>query len=306
MKYIIPTKNAEHLGVKIAEEIANLGIIGAEVVFPGKNKDGQRHWPDGEVYVALPEAQEGKFNEQEVFMLHSGQRNPDQGLRELEYNLALLQKYSPTAKMNIFFANLPYAKQDKTFLPGEIAIVEEDFDRWRGWYKVKDIYVIDAHFAGRPHWDYDQRPFVAVNGSEEIMKAVREKFGTEVAFLAPDIGSQVRTGLQGTKKSRTDSFTVEIHSKEELEQTVRSASHIAAIDDFTETGGTLVRFHEFCKRLNPEAVMIAGLTHGVKQTGIDRTRTVYDHLYLGNSIDRPEANVNFTRLIMQSLGLMKK
>jgi len=91
-----------------------------------------------------------------------------------------------------------------------------------------------------------------------------------------------------------------------LEQTVRSASHIAAIDDFTETGGTLVRFHEFCKRLNPEAVMIAGLTHGVKQTGIDRTRTVYDHLYLGNSIDRPEANVNFTRLIMQSLGLMKK
>jgi phosphoribosylpyrophosphate synthetase len=305
MKYIIPTSSAEHLGKKIDKQIRQQGIINAQVIFPKRNKDGERYFPDEEVYSSIPEAEEGLFNREHVILLHSGQRKPNAGIREYEYNLEILQEYCSPGKLDLFFAHIPYGRQDKKFLPGEIAKVEKDFDKLKIFYKIEDIYIIDAHFAGRSYWDCEKRPFIDVKGSKVIMEKIKKDFLNEnVLFLGPDIGAQIRAGIDGTEKKREGSYSVEISSEKELVDLIKKHDFISAIDDFSETGGTMVTFREFCKEINPASVLIAGLTHGVKQKGINRTKEQYDHFYLGNTVQRKEANVDFTELIMQSLGII--
>lgn len=305
MKYIIPTSSAKHLGRRIAEEITNKKITNARVIFPEKNKDGERFFPDEEVYSRIPEAEGGLFNKEQVILLHSGQRKPNAGIREYESNIEIIQEYSSPGKLDMFFAYFPYGRQDRKFLPGEIAKAEKDFDKLRNFYKIEDLHIIDAHFAGREHWDCKKRPFVDVKGFEVIMERIKNDFpNEEVLFLGPDVGAQTRAGIKGTEKKREGSYSVELSSKEHLVEIIKQYNFIAAIDDFSETGGTMVEFRNVCKEINPASVLIAGLTHGVKQKGINRTRADYDHLYLGNTVQRKEANVDFTELIMKSLGIL--
>lgn len=310
MKYIIPSTPALHLGNKIAKQIKRRGIQDTQIIFPKKNKDGERYFPDDEVYSAIPESEKGIFDGQEVVFLHSGQRKPNTGIVELETNIEIVSEHTIPKKMGVFFAYIPYSKSDKHFRQGEIAKSEKLFNKLRRWYGIQDICIIDAHFAGRDHWDYENRPFTDVKGYEVIMKGIEEKFGKEVLYLGPDIGSRIRAGLEGTDKARKDSYTVNVSAEDELIDLIKRHSHIAAIDDFTETGGTMVEFSNFCREHNPKAVLIAGLTHGVKQGGINRTVRAYDHLYLGNSIQRRKAhpkqwNIDFTELIMKSLGIIE-
>ena len=46
--YILPTSSTVHIG-------ASLLNTGANVLFPGKNKDGKNVFPDGETYARVPD-----------------------------------------------------------------------------------------------------------------------------------------------------------------------------------------------------------------------------------------------------------
>ena len=75
---------------------------------------------------------------------------------------------------------------------------------------------------------------------------------------------------------------------------------IAVVDDLVETGGTLERFYEECKRIGAKE-MLALITHGVLLEGISRVQAKYQKLYLTNTITRKEANVDITPLIVSAI-----
>ena len=77
---------------------------------------------------------------------------------------------------------------------------------------------------------------------------------------------------------------------------------MAVVDDIIETGETMDRFYDKCVEYGAKE-LVALVTHGVLLSGIDKIKNKYSRLYLTNSIDRPEANVDVSNLIFETLNL---
>lgn len=285
--YVIPTSGAEHL-VRGFE-----GQKGTKVILPGKNKDGLRVFPDGEVYTRLEQAEEIKG--EKVVVLHSGQPDPNGGLVELEMLLEILRR-AGVGQREVFFTYFPYGMQDKVFREGEVNAAESLLRKLVGYYGVSTVYAIDPHFHDDP-WlaDYNLKKVSAVS----LLKEAALKDFPDMMFVAPDGGGQKRNDLSGLSKTRVDSHSVDHDHDDEFAASIKGKD-VGVIDDLVETGGTLARFHEKCKEYGAKSV-VALLTHGVLPVGIERVGKAYDKLYLSNTIDRPEANVDVSQLILEAI-----
>ena len=129
------------------------------------------------------------------------------------------------------------------------------------------------------------------------MEKAKEDFGEDILFLSPDKGGKRRTKISGFKKKRLNSFTVEmISSRANLRGKVA-----AVVDDVIKTGGTLVKFSQTAKEAGAKRVL-ALATHGVIDNGIARVSTNFSKLYFTNTINKKDANVDITDLIINALN----
>ena len=286
MVNIIATTQAEHLGKKISETQK------ANVIFLGKNRDGKRYFPDGETYVCLEQVD--KLSDR-VIILHSGAPDPNDGLMELRMLLEILKR-SQVNNVEIFFTYFPYGMQDKAKKQGELNIAEVLINELIECYSVKKIYILDPHFGGQ-EW-VSKYPVVDVTALDLLKKKATADH-PDIIYLAPDIGSQKRTGLKGTEKDRTDSYVVDIKSNEHFKTVVKNNT-IGAVDDLLETGGTMDRFYDECMKYGAKDV-VALITHGVLKQGLDKVVNKYSQLYLTNTVDRDEANVDVTGLVSKTI-----
>jgi len=287
--FIIPTSQAEHLGKSIS---AKTKVF--KVLFPELNKERKRYFPDGEVYMKILKV--NRLRGKRVIVLHSGAPEPNKGLVELELILQILK--DKNIKPEVFFSYFPYGKQDNIFQEGETNAAENITRKLIEYYNVERIYTIDAHFAGR-EWvnKYPITNFSAVN---LLMKTVSDDYPNAI-YLAPDAGSQRRTGLElkGLRKKRIDSRVVEFRSDEEFGAAVKDRI-VGVVDDQIETGATLIPFYDECIKAGAKEV-IALITHGVLPEGIERVKAKYSKLYLTNTINQKEANIDITDLILNTL-----
>src|SRR5580765_7742513 len=97
---LIVTSNAEHIA-RILSKNPDFHIHYLE-----KNKDGKRHFPDGETYVNL-----GELCNTKTVVLHSGAPNPNDGLVELEFVLGILKERN-VKRIELFITYFPYGQQD--------------------------------------------------------------------------------------------------------------------------------------------------------------------------------------------------
>lgn len=283
---IIPTSNSEHLA-KILSKNPDFNIH-----YLQKNKDGQRFFPDGEIYVRLDKIHEHKGK---TVILHAGAPKPNDGLIELEFILTFLRD-NRVKPVELFITYFPYGMQDAEFEEGEINAAEALIKRWTEIYGVEKIYIIDAHFFGKD-WT-NKYPIQHVSAFELLKKEVYAKY-PEIFLVAPDAGSNRRTNLPGVLKKRKDSHNVEIICDENFETSVKGKI-VGVVDDIIETGGTMVKINRKCKEFGASKV-IAIATHGVLKNGVDKIKKVYDDLFLTNTINCENSNVDISNLITDSL-----
>ncbi len=167
--FVIFTAAAEHLALNLRKKAINL-----EFIFPEKNKEGRRFFPDGEVYIRIPEI--NKLKNKRVIILHSGVPNPNSGLIELEMILQILKDRK--IKPEIFFTYFPYCQQDKTFEPGETNVAENLIRKLVDYYGVKKIFSIDPHF-GKMAW-VKKYPVVSISATPLLIKKIKEDFGRDI------------------------------------------------------------------------------------------------------------------------------
>lgn len=283
---IICTTAAEHIGKKLVID------YGFNVIFPDKNKDGKRYFPDGEVYARIPGIDKIKG---ETVILHCGAPDPNKGLVELELILETLR--SSKAKIKVFFTHFPYGKQDRVFMEGETNAAENLIKKLVNYYGVELIYTIDAHFSNE-EW-LSKYPIINISAVDLLIKVALRDY-PDLVFLTPDIGGQQRTGLNGVQKRRLDSYTIEIESDEEF-KTIVKGKRIGVIDDLLETGGTLARFSEECVNCGALEV-VALITHIVLPEGKEKIQSKFSKLYFTNTINREGANVDVTPIIANTLS----
>ncbi|MCK4781719.1 ribose-phosphate pyrophosphokinase [Candidatus Parcubacteria bacterium] len=280
---IIPTTAAEHIAKKLEDG------RGLKIIFPDKNKEGSRYFPDGEVYTRLSKINE--INGRTV-VLHSGAPNPDKGLIELEILLEIISRDS-VRPIEVFFTYFPYARQDNVWKIGETNTARNLIEKLVNYYNVEKIYIIDAHFSHR-EW-VKNYPIVNVSAVDLLKNSALAKY-PEIIFLAPDIGSQKRTGLKGTEKKRKDSHNVEI---KEITENV-SDKTVGVVDDMIGTGNTLVDFYDECRSAGVKKV-VAAATHGVIPSGAEKVFQKYDGFYLTNTVDNPRANIDISGLVARAI-----
>lgn len=285
---LIATDQAAHLGRIIKKDKKNF-----KVFFVGKNKDKKRFFPDGETYARLPDIENITGR---TVILHSGSPKPNDGLIELKMVLQILKekKISP---IEIFFAYFPYGMQDHTDQPGAINFAEDLIKELVNYYNIQKIYTIDAHFWGR-EWveNYPLENISAVN----LLKEKAQKNNSNVVFITPDMGAERRTGIKGVEKKRINSFETQIKEADWLAEMVKGKD-MGVIDDLLETGGTLAKIYDECKK-NQANKIIALITHGVLKKGIKGIEEKYDGLYLTNTIKQKAANVDISSLITEKLN----
>ncbi len=283
--YIIFTSTTEHLLGNLKKKTKN----DLEFILPEKNKEGNRFFPDGEIYMRIRGVKNLKGKR--VIVLHSGAPNPNDGLMELKLMLHILKDHG--IKPELFFTYFPYGQQDRAFQCGEGNIAESLIKKFIHYYGVQKIHVIDPHFGKMP-W-VKKYPIFSISAIEHLMKKVKEDFGENLLFLSPDKGGKRRTGISGFKKKRVDSYTVETFSS----GVNLKGKTVAVIDDLLETGGTLARFHETVIKLGAKDA-VALITHGVLNAGIKRVKDKYSKIYLTNTINKKGTNVDITDLIIET------
>lgn len=285
--FLIPTLQAAHLATKLPSKHIT-------VIAPALNKDRKRHFPDGELYVKIPGAT--KLTNKHVIVLHSGAPNPNEGLIELELILQTLKEVN-ASPIDVFFSYFPYGMQDEVFTKGETNVAENLIGKLRKYYGVRKIYIVDAHFEGKK-W-HEKYQLVLISAVPQLLQTAIGDFGNDILFLSPDKGGARRTKIKSMKKKRKSSYEVEIKSSTSVQKAIKNRT-VAVVDDLIETGGTLDRFYDECKRAGAQDI-VALFTHGVLPSGISRIKKRYTAVYLTNSIDRKEANVDITPLIRESL-----
>ena len=140
--FLIPTTQAAHLTAKLLR----LNLNGLTIIHPGLNRDGKRHFPDKELYVKIPEAK--NFAAKRVVVLHAGAPHPNEGLVELELILQILRD-SKASPIEVLFSYFPYGMQDEVFDRGETNVAENLVEKLVNYYHVKNIFILDAHLAGK-------------------------------------------------------------------------------------------------------------------------------------------------------------
>ena len=185
--------------------------------------------------------------------------------------------------------------QDKSFRTGEANAAKNLIEKITSYYGIRKIYTIDAHFCGSA-WEKIY-PITNISASSSLIKAASLDY-PDAVYLAPDIGSQRRTGLKGTEKIRKNSYLTEIHGNEDFRSTVKDKM-VGVVDDLLETGGTLDSFYDESMKYGAKGVF-ALITHGVLPQGIERIQNKYAKLYMTNTIDR-NANVDISDLILDTI-----
>ena len=276
MKYVIPTSQAEHC-------VENLiGREGIEVIFPDKNNEKSRYFPDGEVYTRISRIDELKGNE--VTLVHSGM--PKDGFIEL-FNYLNILKRPRVKSLDVFFTYFGYGGQDREFKTGETNTVKNILSLLAARPYNAFIYTIDAHFAKR-NWLHNF-PFRNFSAFEVLMEEVKKDY-PNIEPIAPDAGSSRRTGLEGLIKKRIDSNTVEFLEMPPKIKKRITGKDIAIVDDMIRTGTTMRDAFDICKEIGKDVVAVS--THGVIPSGVKKIENKFDKLYLGNTIDGVGANVD--------------
>jgi ribose-phosphate pyrophosphokinase len=286
---IIPMIRATHLakGMRIRKSSS------WKIVYPLGNKEGQRFFPDGEVYVKIPE--EALMTTGRVVILHSGAPDPNGGLIELLMILNIFRKAGK--EVEVFFAYFPYGRQDHEFHVGETNAARDILELLTKYYGVKQVYVLDAHFGGQ---DWVKEYPVTLITALSLLKVAIGRDLKNAKYLGPDAGSQRRANIEGVTKKRKNSFKTVLSADAHFAQTVLN-ENVVAVDDLVSTGGTMVNFADLCRKKRAKSVS-AAISHGALVDGIKRLIAAFDNVYLTNSIDRDDANVDVSPLIFLTIS----
>jgi ribose-phosphate pyrophosphokinase len=196
-----------------------------------------RVFPDGESKVTIDAKVAGK----NIYVVQSTDPPVDQHL----FQLLLISHHlsQEGAKVTAVVPYLAYARQDKSFLPGEVVSlgVVSHLLRSTG---VRRVVTVDIHSA--EGLSLFSTPIYSVSAIPELVKYVKTKVRPKNAVvIAPDFGASKRTEafatLYGTsylqlKKSRDRTTGAVKIDKPSLDVAGRN---VLIVDDIISTGGTV-------------------------------------------------------------------
>lgn len=220
-----------------------------------------KRFPDGEIYLRLPQKVEGS----DVLLVQSMYPAQSDRLVELLLALEVLSRYEN--RVNLLITYLAYARQDREFLIGE-SVSLKSVVKALTTYEVDVLVTIDAHNPHAIEKAVESGRYLNIVPGEVFAEAISRKYrGREITVVAPDRGALSRAqsianhlncGYIAVQKVR-DRVTGRV---EHIFNSLNSISELAiVVDDIVSTGGTIAGIASYLTSRNIEVV--AAISHAL-------------------------------------------
>ena len=272
---IVPSSVSENLARRIAQ------LVDEKVVTPKR-----RIFPDGELYVRIPETDD------EITVIGSTHQ-PDRNWVELLLLVDAARRI--TENVNVVIPYYGYGRQDKVFLPGE-PISAEVFARA---LPVERFATVEPHFI-RDYGIFNiyGKEVHSLSAAEAIGKYLKER-GVE-AIVSPDEGAKKFAELV----NRYVGADIYVFHKERDRETGRirmvgenvEGEVVAIVDDIIGSGGTMLLASEW---VNAKELLFVGV-HGVFSPEWERLRE-RGEVIVTDTIEREESKISVAEVIARWL-----
>lgn len=261
-----------------------------------------KKFPDGDSYVRIPQLKqcEGK----EITLYHRLWPKQDRSLMQVLLILETLKQVG--ASVTIIAPYLPYARQDKVVLDGEIKS-SEIICKLLASAGCKKIITFDCHFLKKEgEFNYAGLAIKNISMNNALITHAKKLFGEEqFETISPDEGARYMVAAQGGKsmKKRRGGYEqgeLAYRGIEKMEGKFDfHGKNVLIIDDMVATGSTMIKAVENVKANGAKRIACAA-THGFfLRDSLAKLRTQCEFVFVSNSIISPVSEVN----IMEKLKM---
>src|SRR3989338_6801421 len=261
-----------------------------------------KKFPDGDSYIRIPQIKqcEGK----EIMLYHRLWPKQDRSLMQTLLILETLKKVN--ASVTLVAPYLPYDRQDKVFLEGEIKS-SELICKMLAEAGCRKLVTFDCHFLKKEgESNYAELAIKNISMSNTLITHAKKLFGDEpFETISPDEGARYMVASQGgkTMKKKRGGYEQGELAYREIEKLEGKfdfrGKNVLIIDDMVATGSTMIKAVENVKANGAKRIACAA-THGFfLRDSLAKLRTQCEFVFVSNSIASPVSEVN----IMEKLRI---
>ncbi len=223
-----------------------------------------KSFPDGESYVRIPHIE--SLHGKRALMFHRMYPRQDSAIYQLL--LALEEISKRTSHTTAFIPYMPYARQDKIVMAGEVKSAHV-LCKMLHHAGLEKLVTLDCHFLKKTgDFDCEGLKITNITGADHIINYFQGKYG-ELEVISPDKGAKYlveKHGGAAMTKVRGDYVTSEkkiYRPVETLKLDIDvNGKNVLILDDMIAGGGTMVKAVELCRAEGAKNVF-CGATHGL-------------------------------------------
>jgi len=254
-----------------------------------------RAFPDGERHVRILNFE--KYKDQKVTIYHRLYPDLHTSLVELLFILESLKNIN--SEITVFTPYLPYSRQDKVMVEGEIKSAEA-VCKLLADAGCKKLITLDCHFStAEGEFNYGGLIIKNISLHQELVNYAKKLFnGEEFEVVGPDEGAKYMTQLHGGKhmrKSRQgyDQQGVAYRNIDTMETDHEfSNKNVLILDDIISTGATMLKALKIIKDQKAKKVICAA-THGLfAGDALEKLQKVCNSIFVTDSIPNEVSKVS--------------
>jgi ribose-phosphate pyrophosphokinase len=268
-----------------------------------------KKFPDSDSYIRVPQIREctGK----DIVLFHRLYPEQDSALMQALFIFEALKSVRAES-ITLVAPYLPYSRQDKVFLKGEVKSADK-ICRLLADAGCTKLVTLDCHFLKKPGtFEYNGLKIVNVTMNEALLNYAKKKFDEPFEVISPDEGARYMVEEQGgqtMQKARggynegEESKEVAYRGIERLERgfDVRG-KNVLILDDMIATGSTMTKAVENVKAGGARRIA-CGATHGFfLKDSLAILRRECEFVFVTNSIPSPVSEINVVKDLQGHIG----
>jgi ribose-phosphate pyrophosphokinase len=254
-----------------------------------------KRFPDGEYYMRVTEP--GKLKGQKVIFVSRG-RTPELSQdRLVSKSLLILHKLEEIGvkKAGLFLPYMPYSRQDKEFLPGEVVSVKI----FRHILEEKCDLIVSVTNHDKRDEGWVDKKFYNIDGTRAVINFIKTKAFRNPVVAAPDMASKgnvdklakaIGAKVLAVKKER-DHKTGEIKATGEIPDL--SGKELIIFDDIASSGSTMLKAIEMARKAKADKIIcivihaLDVMNKNIGKNSIAAIKEACDGYYASDTIENP-------------------
>jgi ribose-phosphate pyrophosphokinase len=259
-------------------------------------------FPDGDSYIRVFNIAD--YKGKDVVLYHRLYPKQNDSLMQLFLILRLLKDNK--CSVTLVAPYLPYARQDKTFLDGEVKSAEVVCN-FLSQHGVKKLVTFDCHFLKKEgEFEYGGLKIKNISLNRPIVEHAKKLFGGEhfevispdqgAAYLVQDFGGQSMKKVRGDYVEGKEAYR-KIEKVELSKDADLKGKNVLIIDDMISTGGTMVKAVENVKKGGAKKVICAAAHGFFLKDSLTKLKSVSDGVFVSNSIPCEVAEIDVRKFV---------